>query len=313
MEASFEEKYESYLYDFTTLINTSLGPQSLLSSLGRARVSVKERLVALKKTADIQLNVEYQIKLFQAVGKAFAKVGESELAVESFSHIVDNLSNGIENVVTRTILHTEALYAKAQVEYAALTKVKGSRAAPVVVSKVVGVLRDVHKALIDIFELSVTQQEELSWLILNGCKIILKLSQPFVWLSTGKYVADLLLFCAMCMESVINLCTTRHLKFRMKVYTSAFYNTIIYGSEEDSQRYLAHVTAQVKNLRAQEELDLPVPEKVEQALLEAEVDLATMRAIMAHWVSPEQFSNGDMDDEAALTKYEHRRRRGGGT
>ena len=69
---------------------------------------------------------------------------------------------------------------------------------------------------------------------------------------------------------------------------------------------LAHVTAQVKNLRAQEELDLPVPEKVEQALLEAEVDLATMRAIMAHWVSPEQFSNGDMDDEAALmTKYEH--------
>ena len=62
-----------------------------------------------------------------------------------------------------------------------------------VVSKVVGVLRDVHKALIDIFELSVTQQEELSWLILNGCKIILKLSQPFVWLSTGKYVADLLL------------------------------------------------------------------------------------------------------------------------
>ena len=105
------------MYDFTTLINTSLGPQSLLSSLGRARVSVKERLVALKKTADIQLNVEYQIKLFQAVGKAFAKVGESELAVESFSHIVDNLSNGIENVVTRTILHTEALYAKAQVEY----------------------------------------------------------------------------------------------------------------------------------------------------------------------------------------------------
>ena len=51
---------------------------------------------------------------------------------------------------------------------------------------------------------------------------------------------------------------------------------------------------------------MPVPEKVEQALLEAEVDLATMRAIMAHWVSPEQFSNGDMDDEAALmTKYEH--------
>ena len=106
---------------------------------------MKERLVALKKTADIQLNVEYQIKLFQAVGKAFAKVGESELAVESFSHIVDNLSNGIENVVTRTILHTEALYAKAQVEYAALTKVKGSRAAPVVVSKVVGVLRTCTK------------------------------------------------------------------------------------------------------------------------------------------------------------------------
>ena len=42
---------------------------SLLSSLGRARVSVKEWAVALKKTADIQLNVEYQIKLFQAVEK----------------------------------------------------------------------------------------------------------------------------------------------------------------------------------------------------------------------------------------------------
>ena len=127
MEASFEEKYESYLYDFTTLINTSLGPQSLLSSLGRARVSVKERLVALR---DCRYSVKCRISNQVVPGcwkSFFAKVGESELAVESFSHIVDNLSNGIENVVTRTILHTEALYAKAQVEYAALTKVKGSR------------------------------------------------------------------------------------------------------------------------------------------------------------------------------------------
>ena len=186
MEATPEEKTKAYLYDFTTVITTSLGPQSSTAQLGRARVLAKEQLVALQKTAGIQLDTEYQIKLFQSVGRAFVKVGESELAVESFSYVMDNLSSDVEDVVTRTILHTEALYAKAQVEYAALTKNGGSRTAPVVVSKVVGILRDLHKALIDIFDLSVTLQEELSWLILNGCKIIMKLSQPFDWLSCGK-------------------------------------------------------------------------------------------------------------------------------
>ena len=99
---------------------------------------------------------------------------------------------------------------QAVLRYTELTESTGSRAAPIVISKLVSSLRDLHKALIDIFDLTVSQQEELSWLILNGCKFILKLSQPLVWLSC-KYVVDVLLFSALCMESVVNLCTTRHL------------------------------------------------------------------------------------------------------
>ena len=71
----------------------------------------------------------------------------------------------------------------------------------------------------------------------------------------------------------------------MKLYVTAFYNTMVYGSEDDSQRYLAHIVQQVENLRSQEELDLPIPEKTEIALLEAEVDLATMKAIMNCWLT----------------------------
>merc|ERR1711991_76398 len=100
--------------------------------------------------------------------------------------------------------------------------------------------------------------------------------------------ADVLLFSAMCMESVVNLCTTRHLRFRMKLYVSAFYTTMIYGSEDDSQRYLTHVCKQVENLRAQEELDLPLPAKTEASLLEAEVDIATMKAILNYWLTPDK-------------------------
>lgn len=304
VEATQDEKYEAYIYDFSAVINTSLGNQANLQALGRSRVSVQGQLVALQRTAELQLEAEYQIKLFQSVGRAFSKVGEHGLAQESYTHIVESLTSQVEDVVRRNTLHAEAVYALASSRYTELTESTGSRAAPIVISKLVSSLRDLHKALIDIFDLTVSQQEELSWLILNGCKLILKLSQPLVWLSCGKYVADVLLFSALCMESVVNLCTTRHLKFRMKLYVTAFYNTMVYGSEDDSQRYLAHIVQQVENLRSQEELDLPIPEKTEIALLEAEVDLATMKAIMNCWLTPDKFG-GIADEEAIKAEFGH--------
>ena len=110
VEATQDEKYEAYIYDFSAVINTSLGNQANLQALGRSRVSVQGQLVALQRTAELQLETEYQVKLFQSVGRAFSKVGE-HTAQESYTHIVESLTSQVEDVVRRNTLHAEAVYA----------------------------------------------------------------------------------------------------------------------------------------------------------------------------------------------------------
>lgn len=53
---------------------------------------------------------------------------------------------------------------------------------PMSISKALQILVELRASLLLLFDMSVKEQEEYSWLILNGCKLITVVGQPLIWL-----------------------------------------------------------------------------------------------------------------------------------
>ena len=275
---------------------------------GRGRVIMRTKLLDSMKMSGFKLEVKLQISLFELFSRDLVACKEYDLALECTRHILDTLEPCLEvgpNVtqIYKTTTKTSVTYAKIFANYKKeINTSTYSRIAPIAVTRLLISLQDLRVAIKRVFEElpSSKDQEEVAWLILNGCKLILKIAQPLAWLSCGKYVTETLIFASLCMEAVVNLCTCRHLKFRMKLYTTAFYSTMTSSSNDDSQRLLDKFDTELKDLRDREEIDPPVPEKVEVILLAAEQDLAVMRAMLHFWANPDELDSDVVDDEQSF-------------
>ena len=238
---------------FSAGFENDLDELSNASAKGRARVHMRHQLKELIKFSGYKLDLGFQVLLFQSCAKTLVGLKEHYLADECFDHILNTLqpemkaSASPDSKAKMVAIRAETIYSKCSNKYAELLASSNySRIAPIMVTQLLVLLQELRGSLTEIFEeLSTKQQEESAWLILNGCKVILTISQPLCWLSCGKYVTETIMFAALCMESVVNLCTTKHLKFRMKLYTTCLYTAISSGSNDDSQRVLDHIS---KNL-----------------------------------------------------------------
>ena len=168
---------------------------------------------------------------------------------------------------------------------------------PMVISKLLIALKKLRNSLEELQELSLRSQEELAWLILNACKLIYDIAQPLVWNSCGKYVIETLGFAVLSMESVINLCTIRHVNFRMKLYSSMFYCALSQGNFDQAQGVWDHCLKEIKELIEREELDPPLPDKSIQCLSECLEDLYIMRFVLDCWRDNDAINFTDVNVE----------------
>ncbi len=303
-----EKTPEAIFEGFVTAFDQDVEDMHTTGHSGRSRVAFRARILESMKMSGFKLDLMMQISLFELFSDELVKMKEYGLAEECFSHILDTLvpalSVGPEcSQIYKTTCKTRTLYN--QVDTTFIQQIGSSsysRIAPVAVTKLLVCLQDLRVALKGVFEElpAASDQEQVAWLILNGCKLILKVGQPLAWLSCGKYVTESIIFAALCMESVVNLCTTKHLKFRMKLYTTALYTTLAAGSNDDSQRVLSKIEQGLAELRDREEVDAPVPEKTEVVLLAAEIDAGVMRAVLHFWANPDELGSDVIDDESAL-------------
>jgi hypothetical protein len=167
--------------------------------------------------------------------------------------------------------------------YLGLKRSHFSYLSPMVVSKLLICLKDLRNSLSLLHDLSMKEQEELAFLTLNGCKLIYDIGHPLIYYSCGKYVYETLTFAVLSMENIINLCTIRHIKFRMKLFSSIFYGSLSAGFLDESTGILEHATKEIKNLREREELDPPVPQITLDILSECDEDLAIMSFVLSVW------------------------------
>src|SRR5207237_353195 len=71
------------------------------------------------------------------------------------------------------------------------------------------------------------------------------------------------------------------------------------GSIDEAEGIYDHALRQVKELRAREEIDPPIPETSLKTLEEADVDLAVMKIVLDFWRDPDALSFVS----ASLEKY----------
>ncbi len=277
-------------------------------SSGRGRVIIREKILEVMRVSRFKLDVKLQLSLIERLGKELVQCKEYGLADECFAYILNTLIPDLEmneesarlfKVSIRATIGFQKVFANYKSE---ITASAYSRVAPMAVTRLLLCLQELRDILKGIFEdLPVAkEQEKMAWLILNGCKLIMRIAQPLVSLSCGKYVTETIVFASLCMEAVVNLCTCRHLKFRMKLYVTAFYSTLAAGSNDDSSRLLEKIARELNDLKDREYLDPPVPEKTEITLLQADMDLATMRAVLHFWMDPDAMASGLLNDDSGL-------------
>ena len=187
----------------------------------------------------------------------------------------------------------EASIKSVQTQYNNIIANKFYHISPKSFTKILNLVLTLCNSLETLMGLPPRKQEDSAWLILNCCKSIYEIGQPLIWQGNGRYVADSLMFAAMAMDSVINLSTTRHLKFRMKIYTSSYLAFISQGLSDQAKSLLSRINMICKALRDREEIELPLPVKIQKALVEAETDASVLKCVHSLWKESSDFEFRD--------------------
>jgi hypothetical protein len=263
-----------------------------LSESGQPRTFLKNLVTSLVQYGDKRLDAQYQIKLYLMFASDFFEFREFSLALDCFEMVLARCDN-VSNELLATKHRVEAMQSIVRSNYGELIQLSNAHISPMVVSKLLVLLKNLRQSLENIFELPVKQQEGLAWQVLNSCKLIMEIGQPLVWYSCGKYVTETIMFGAISMEAVINLCTVRHMKFRMKMYASVFYSALANSVIDEAAAALEHARKQVAELKEREELDPPVPDKSTACIQQSLLDVAVMQFVLDFWRDPDSFSLSD--------------------
>ena len=258
-----------------------------LQERGQVRIGLRITNNAMLNDVRAQLeDPKLQFRVCKAWSERYMDFGEIALARETmtagqeYTSVMSGKSGTLARVTAELFLAecqrkeamTEGLY----------------YCSPMAVSRLLQGLHRIRAALESIFDgLSTGEQEENVWQILNCCKAVVDTAQPLVWYSCGKYVTETLVYAGLAMDTVINLCTARHMQLRMKLYISAFYSAAVHNTLDQAESILDALNKQLTELIEREELDEPVPTKTEDALVTFEMDMGVIRCVMAFLKEPE--------------------------
>ena len=266
---------------------------------GQPRVALRALVTNFMKIAVAQLSSDLQVKLSLFFAAEFFKSGVYDLAVECYETAISiceaDGGDSLKAIKDKAV----AMHSIVRSNLHDLISIRYCYIAPMTVSKLLQCLQKIRLSMEGVFSLSSKQQEDYAWLILNSSKLILEISQPLVWLNCGKYITETVLYAAICMDSIINLCTVRHMQFRLKLYTTAFYSALTQGSMDEAAAIFQYATSQCTELKEREELDPPLPDKTVLCIAQCSLDLAVMKFSLDFWKDSDTLSF----NTANLEKY----------
>ena len=258
---------------------------------GQIRIMLSSLTSTLIGDTKVQMDSPLlKFQLLSSWADSYLQNGEIALAkqtMQSTTDIINNLTG-----VTQVMAEIDSIRFIIDCERREITSSSQFYISPTSVSKLLRCMHTLREALESMYhKLSTTEQEECAWQILNCSKSLLDLAQTLIWYGCGKYITETMVFVAFSLDTVINLCTVRHMHFRMKIYTTAFYSVATHRSINQAREILNHSSTQLAELIEREELDAPVPEKTIEKLIEFETDLNVMKCVMTFLENPDSLAS----------------------
>jgi hypothetical protein len=137
--------------------------------------------------------------------------------------------------------------------------------------------REIETAMSCIFdELDESDQEGFAWQVMNGTVHLYSICEPLSSLGFSRQVVEFFNWSVLSMEGIVNLCTTKYLRWRLRIY--AMCCQCYLDMAEQSNNNHAFITAagkvveraadKVMQLKLEEEQDLPLPPGFNELLAE---------------------------------------------
>lgn len=172
---------------------------------------------------------------------------------------------------------------------------------PSVIANILQCINDSTDFIDTFFNISINEQEQFSYIVVNYCNILNEIGEPLFRLGYGEKLYKLFIYGSMAMSSIINLSTVRYIRLRMRLLITSFHYLIITANYLQATNLLKYITKQIQEFRAREEVDLPVPIKVMIVILECEADLSILKLILAFYKLPNSI---DIMGSSLSTQYE---------
>jgi hypothetical protein len=234
----FEGIYGKFDVESRDLIRAGKANASLYES-GQPRLTLRKLTMKTLTTASAQLDAPHQLKTCLSLAADLTEAEEYSLALECYETALQKCDL-IAEPALGTKNRVAVMHSISQCTVTELLKLKTGKLTPMMTSQLLVCLRQLRESIDSVFAQSNRIREDLAWQVLNSAKLIQEIAQPLIWYSCSKYIIETTLFALMAMDSIINLCTLRHLNFRMKVSTTTFYAALAQSYIEEASAVLAY-------------------------------------------------------------------------
>ena len=155
----------------------------------------------------------------------------------------------------------DAVFGRAECELARVRRGDGATRYPRTAQRLFARLRDVRAATRDLLALPPGDRDRASWLLLNGAGLLHAVAEPLAALggAFARHAAEFLLWAARALDATVALATTKYLPARCRLYALICRACDDCGRPGAARAVADMLAAAVAELRAFEEMQLPLP------------------------------------------------------
>ena len=235
--------------------------------------SLGQHLIQLKNKIKSSLCTETVVELSMGFADKLNALQEYESATHFYSIVAQDATEQLEYEV-------QSRYGIALCRMFQRKQLDSNIRYPSTLSEHLKSLKEIQQAMQKILEYDTP--EKYSWLILNGIIHIYSIAKPMLTLGFAQNVVDYLNWSILAMESLVSLCTIKHLAWRTRLYATICqcYLSIAKTFPESCQTYqeaakacLTRALDKIKQLRREEEMDPPLPATVDEELSRAKTNI----------------------------------------
>ena len=272
-------------------------PSLLGRKPGARRPSLSASNIALVDEDEGADSEEAKMTSFSETTTAASKRAPAALALEMGNAIV--VADASDEQLA---LYARARYGEAMCRFGIAVRHDPHFMHPCTVAAANTAMGAVQRTMGAVLELPTARCEALYWVLVNGSVHLHSMATPLARCGFGQHAVSFLSWAVVALEQVVNICSSRFLRWRLELYRSLAGAFLLIGDTRRAAAAAARAAQQVDSLWACEALQVPVPNETLRTLRQSGVATRRLRFVTRLRLQPVAAgaaAAGEGDAEAA--------------